>query len=247
MKIQSKFKDYYDIGMGQGTQDGIVFERKTLNSTVKHEEFKKFTTLELLAIKLHKHLHATSRNLYVDNRFNVSPFMVLFCGKVFPGMRVERKNTYAFIPESENIDSYFYDLESVEACLQKQKTSLKDARVNRWEEIFTKRHTKDLSEFFKMTGSTQFENDLLNCHVLTGVVSSFLNSEGYHFTSNLPLKEVEFFKKFDPWQAYQELSMYIGGVVAPESKPMIRIDDKYKIMEHGFDKMSFRKPPTKVR
>ena len=74
-----------------------------------------------------------------------------------------------------------------------------------------------------------------------------MNNEGYYFTSNLPLKEVEFFKKFDPWQAYQELSMYIGGVIAPESKPMIKIEDKYKIMEHGFDKMSFRKAPTKVR
>ena len=247
MKIQSRFKDYYDIGMGQGTQDDIVFERKTVSSIVKYEEFKKFTSLELLAIKMYKHLHAISRNFHVDNRFNVSPFMVAFCGKVYPGIRVERKNTHTFIEPEENIDSYFYDLESVEACLQKQKVSLKDAKTSRWDELFGKSDIKDLNELFKMTGSTQFENDLLNNKIVTAVVSSFLNNEGYHFTSNLPLKEVEFFKKFDPWQAYQELSMYIGGVIAPESKPMIKIEDKYKIMEHGFDKMSFRKAPTKVR
>lgn len=247
MKIQSKFKDYYDVAMGQGTQDDIVFERKTVSATVKYEEFKKSTSLELLAIKMYEHLKETSRNFHLDKRFTVSPFIVAFCGKIYPGIHVERKNTHTIIPESENIDSYFYSLESVEACLQKQKLSLKDAKPSRWDDLFGKRDVKNLNDFFNMTGSNHFENDLLNNKIVTAVVSSLVNDEGHHFTSNLPLKKVEFFKKFDSWQAYQEISMYIGGVMAPESKPMIKIEDKYKIIEHGFDKMSFRKEPSKAR
>jgi hypothetical protein len=50
---------------------------------------------------------------------------------------------------------------------------------------------------------------------------------------------------FDAFTAYQELDMFVSGVMAPENKPMVAIDDKHKAYQHGFDCYSFRNGPTK--
>jgi hypothetical protein len=41
--------------------------------------------------------------------------------------------------------------------------------------------------------------------------------------------------------------MFLGAIAAPENKPPVEIEDKYRIAQHGFDRYSFRKAPTKRR
>jgi hypothetical protein len=61
------------------------------------------------------------------------------------------------------------------------------------------------------------------------------------------LKTVEFQKKVTAWEAMQELSMFVGGVLPKEGAPMVEITDQtVKIAKHGFDKYSFRKQPASV-
>jgi len=61
---------------------------------------------------------------------------------------------------------------------------------------------------------------------------------------NGSLKDVQFYKVFDPYQALQEIEMYVTGVLGANNKPMIEISDEHKIVGHGFDpKYSFRKEP----
>ena len=57
------------------------------------------------------------------------------------------------------------------------------------------------------------------------------------------LKDYEFYKVVDAFQAFQEISMFIGGVLGRGEKEIIVVEDKYKIAQHGFDKWSFRKEP----
>jgi len=52
---------------------------------------------------------------------------------------------------------------------------------------------------------------------------------------------MEFFKIVDPFTAFQELSMFIGGIMGGKSPIMIEVADKDRIAKHGFDKFSFRK------
>jgi hypothetical protein len=66
-------------------------------------------------------------------------------------------------------------------------------------------------------------------------------------TRNDILSQYQFFKVLDPYSAFQELEMFLGGIMAPENKKMIEISDRYKIEEHGFDKWSFKKAPTKMK
>ena len=48
------------------------------------------------------------------------------------------------------------------------------------------------------------------------------------FIVNPILKEYEFYKVFDSFMAFQEISMFLGGVLGSGEKDIIEIDDKYK-------------------
>jgi hypothetical protein len=65
----------------------------------------------------------------------------------------------------------------------------------------------------------------------------------YVWMTNCPLKHYEFFKVLAPYDMYQELEMYVSGVLGQQAKEVISIPDKYRIPQHGFDDYSFRKPP----
>lgn len=58
------------------------------------------------------------------------------------------------------------------------------------------------------------------------------------------LKTLDFARAVDPYTAFQELSMWIGGVLGGASPEIVKIkDDKTLIENHGFDnRFSFRGP-----
>ena len=69
------------------------------------------------------------------------------------------------------------------------------------------------------------------------VVSVFL--EGPLIELNPKLAKYEFFKKLAAWQAFQELSMFLGNLAAPD-KTTVQLSEKDRINQHGFDNWSFR-------
>ena len=67
------------------------------------------------------------------------------------------------------------------------------------------------------------------------------------FFVNPILKDYEFYKVVDAFTAFTELQMFIGGVLGVGEKEIVEIEDKYKIPQHGFDKWSFRREPSKKK
>jgi hypothetical protein len=64
-------------------------------------------------------------------------------------------------------------------------------------------------------------------------------------TYNDCLKDVEFYRVFDPYSAYQEIEMFLNNLAIPQ-KDMPKIPDRENILSHGFDdKLSFRKEKSK--
>lgn len=61
------------------------------------------------------------------------------------------------------------------------------------------------------------------------------------------LGAVEFYRVMDPHTLYQELSMWVGGILPRSGAEMVTIDDKTRAAKHGFDRWSFRKMPEKAR
>lgn len=57
------------------------------------------------------------------------------------------------------------------------------------------------------------------------------------------LRELEFFRVFDPYTAFQEIAMHVGGVLGAPNKPVPEVSDKDMVSAKGFNEWSFRKPP----
>lgn len=60
------------------------------------------------------------------------------------------------------------------------------------------------------------------------------------------LKDYGFARAVNPFTAYQEISMWVGGVIPRQPANSVTISDEARIAKHGFDvKTSFRKPKIK--
>lgn len=65
---------------------------------------------------------------------------------------------------------------------------------------------------------------------------------------NPNLSEIKFFKLFNSYTAFQEIQMFISGVIGINTSNAIEINDKNKVIQHGFDaKWSFRNPDPPKR
>ena len=61
---------------------------------------------------------------------------------------------------------------------------------------------------------------------------------------NPSLQELEFFRVCDAYQAYQQISQFVGGVLQQPAAPTAQASDADRLRKHGFDqKRSFRKMP----
>jgi hypothetical protein len=59
------------------------------------------------------------------------------------------------------------------------------------------------------------------------------------------LKESGFAKCIDPYTLFQELDMWVSGVLGMPANAMVEVSNDTKIHKHGFDKGSFRKPKSR--
>jgi hypothetical protein len=60
------------------------------------------------------------------------------------------------------------------------------------------------------------------------------------------LHSIKFQSVVDPWQAFQEISMWVANMARPD-RPMVKLSDRDVAKKHGYDKWSFRKMPSQER
>lgn len=241
MRIISKNHDYYDGVMAYGADPSIVFERKPIT----HYNLKEFDPdLEAYLLPLFKLLTGTRRL--------IEPFAVIFCGKIYLGikMAIEKEckcewhctcNWYG----DKYITVYCYDIEGAIKVLEGEDIDAdhelsRRAMINgRFLDISP---TKRAEIFFENTGSDKFTNLMINkkCPILLAENAWDCRAK-LKGEENCELKSVKFFKVFDPYTTYQNLSMFIGGVLTKEVNPTVDISDADMVIKKGFDKWSFRK------
>jgi hypothetical protein len=67
-------------------------------------------------------------------------------------------------------------------------------------------------------------------------------------TINDNLSDYQLYKALDPYSAFQELDMWLSGILSYPQNIMIEVEDSSKIKKHGFDhKYGFRTRPTKAK
>jgi hypothetical protein len=94
-------------------------------------------------------------------------------------------------------------------------------------------------------------SDIWNCGQLLSIFQQYKVIYFYvrkecksHLVESYPqLKNIQFYKVFDSYSAYQKIEQYLTNELADDPMSIDPISDKLKAENHGFNKWSFRKEP----
>jgi hypothetical protein len=249
MKIISKFQDYYDTGLAYGADEKIRFKRKT---EIMDKQFVEnmpdivpnWSPLSGMENKNHK--------------FEFGYAGILFCGKLYIAIQVfDHKDPEYIISGGNYLPKCFYTSEDLEKYLQQCEFELTyKSKLGGKSHLRSKFEIQNRNILKEGFGNLKYYDYMVENKIVTLVCAKFFsemwnkefnninyNNSNFLVVNNPCLKNLQFFKVLNSFQAYQEIAMWVGGVLPQDSTPMIELDDKYKITEHGFDKFSFRKSP----
>jgi hypothetical protein len=256
MRIVSKFRDYYDSIMAHGQDLSTVYLRKEEEITApdllaalkspSRSEWR-WAQDETKGAKLPRPY--VPDQMAVDHEdvrcLSFGTGYVLFCGKAYRYVfvREEYKNPcYRDGTGAWNKLHYFYDYKELEEFLQSYGKLVKDIYRRKFltDEL---EYARKLEAFLSQQGTDEVEDLLVKHRIVTARQIYSHDLHRWYWESNSPLKDCKFFKIKDPYTAFQELDMYISGVLGQQAKEVVNISDKDRIYQHGFDKYSFRKLP----
>lgn len=241
MKIISDFHDYYD-GAFAWRDETLLYVRNKTESC----DASAIVDVAPLMVILDK----------MPEAGNLKKFVISFCGKLYPGYK-------------SNVEWSFYDTEQYVKLLDKaQKVSVgKDRKF--WDTIDRLdfdgiKKTLDSKQRYHRYCRTVLSHS--SWKTFRDNVGSLTSSSESHQVLRSPvymviegnsvmrndqlivnpiLKDFGFASMVDPYTAFQELSMYVGGVLTSQMNPDIDRSDDLIRHQKGFDKWSFRKPGKK--
>jgi len=165
----------------------------------------------------------------------ISLRIVGFCGKIYPVLELYMSHVYG---EKGTLCFNLADVDTfVETNLKKDE--IKDYYTKKWDNTWRRRpHKRHLFEKF-FTECEEKKNAFEHLFEEHPIFVAFPRN---HLIYNASLKDYEFFRVFDTYTAFQELSMYLGSKAQSE-KPIPEIPDKIMVGAKGFNEWSFRKEP----
>ncbi len=241
MRIISKTRDYYDAAQAQGQDRSLVFLREFSESSPD----QRLGDHPAALLPFRNHAFAVSpgniqlpRNPALYDVASVAPGFVLFAGKLYPFAQVYASRWgITGRPTASSVDRVCYDMADF---IQTMSTLEYDVEAhNKFKHhLFKPDRVGSWSAFFEMKGNTRMEAFAVEQRK---PVLSWCRA-GDHLQVNPSLAQLQFFRVFDAWQAFQELSMFMGNLANPDNNQVV-IADKHRIAQHGFDEYSFRKLP----
>jgi hypothetical protein len=251
MRIISKFKDYYDGAMGLGMDTSVLFMRQKpeiIGASGRPDSPNIPTEYRSICPNLHIETYQTDNFLV-----KFWPVSIYFCGKVYRGIRVIVESG-GFASRSKAYDKTFYSLGSFQAFMEFHDLNVINHRHTygrSWQSepnIFKRDSVvKSLENFFhRQYDDRDFTGQRIQAKTIIAVygLEPFMWGRVEHYvTINPKLSDYEFYRVHPAPQAYQEIEMYISGVLGEANKEPINISDKDRIYQHGFNERSFRKDP----
>lgn len=241
MRIISKHRDYYDSVMAYGHDDQFIYMRNTQEVKYDYPENIKLKELcadvpgEYVAGRYHSKLPS------VQLKFHI----IGFCGKIFPCIEFETRVNRSLHSIYKTHHVYTYEafckgLAEYQGCGAELVDSL-----NAGEDVRIKRF------FSKWSGYSGFSElfSYLNVPIFQFYVSRGLydpyygigrNERKLKVSTNPNLSDFGFVRVADPYIAFQEIEMFIGGVLGVASQNIIEVSDECKRDAKGFDKRSFK-------
>lgn len=238
MRIVSKFKDYYDNAQDYTDQDeSLVYPR----NTVVVERGLRDRTWPSPINEVEGFIRYSAS---LDNRYQAKfdllivkeGFCVIFCGKMYPMVVVEvhEKRPLLYSPVVSHREC-FYSMDALDKFMAKQSDKNQECyKVTRpylEKKYFIKLESKKIEDWCV--------RHKIPIALLSDPWSVTLSST---CLLHPKLSDYNFQRVFSAPQAFQEISMFLGNIAAPDNVP-VTVSDKDRIQQHGFDKWSFRKMP----
>jgi hypothetical protein len=236
MKIIGGY-DYYDSVGGFHTDDTRTFVRQ------KPYSYDTKDTHEWVTLSL-------PRKKYFPREFDEDVFSieVIFCGKHYFGLYYRTSG----LREPSQIH-YIWDYETLQLHLKEEKLHFDEGKY-----FFRINHYHALEHIEKLFIPMKYEREteLIENGVVIAtrhgedLVSYGLDEKNFKWTKNPSgLKDIHFASVVPPWEAYQEIEMYLGTILVNDADKMVNVSDKVKLGKYGFDKWSFKNKihPAKPR
>lgn len=227
-------RDYYDTALALGHDASTVFVRET-GRCLSDRDLIPITSVHVVFsdAKRYRSYAAFSGRIetvrYHDSEFALARIAVIFCGKLYRGM---------WLSEGASAEATcFWDMESLVAHFAKR--GLKITLGRKIEEPL------DVALF----ATKAVDAKLLDVLILNRVVHAIRFPQTLYvpggpswLINSDQLRIVQFYRKLDPYQTFQEIDMWVSSVLFGTTADMAEIADADRIAKHGFDRWSFRRP-----
>ena len=229
MLIVSKFHDYYDTASAYGIDKEWVYKREKKDTYINVQKGSRFWTRSDL-------------DFYIDEiktrkyKYVIKKRLIGFCGQLRPLLIIIKSPHDLCVVGKEY---YFYN-EIQYIMYLAEENILKKKEKYYWHKSI--RSVDGAEEFFdSKTYYKYFEKYFVEYKVPIFVLKRS-DKRGFDFqiTSNCNLEDLGFAKVKDPVTAFQEIYMYLAGVLGNTKKDTVDISDKDKLQQRGFDKYSFK-------
>lgn len=255
MRIVSDKKDYYDSAMGQGVDLTKVFvrkEEKFLNQfpIPEWQDTKSYHWDDNL--KYPRFSHSTYRYGVGSEETCLNYVYVLVAGKLYGGLKYTDKHVFSnptvtWIWDVKELDR----LKDIHGFFETKERGLSTYRSKYYSKRTAYQECKDL---LSIKGDDVLYNWAVDNKISIAVCGGSIVDVGtlIHTKNAMPdkpvlvtivnpvLKDYNFQKVLDNYTLYQELEMFIGGVLT-NTEVIPELEDKHKVAAHGFDAWSFRK------
>lgn len=245
MLIISDFHDYYDTSIGYGVDKKIVYNRASQEYfSSRHKANDPVLSSVHNAIRQLEdkyQLGGVFRGVSIDP---YTEFYVGFCGKIYIGLyaRVDAHTrqpitrfTWKDLQKNHPIEFYWQESDFLPGEFTKP-------RQRGWNGKERANHS--VQRWFE-NNPPHIGHDFLDVFTSNKIVS-FVNI-AQKLVVDPRLKDYEFQRVMGSVEAFQEIGMFISGVLGLGEREMIKTEDKYIALSKGFDQHSFRKAPTKRR
>lgn len=253
MRINSPFHDYYDCIQAHGVDQNLVYTRIPV-------ELENFVSVIKEDYSLHKEYGCAPLSYCI--------YTIGFCGKCWPMIRLSAHSNY----KNENLVAHCYSMEDVDTYIEKiaSQQALSKRQIecfHNTEKVYRKRNTWPtflrrmyFEKFFELTKDLTNRKDFFLKHNTPIFISRKRDIDNWReepvgvTTLHGCLKDFEFYRMVEPFTAYQELQMFLTGVLGLTNQHKAKyqgqliepeLDDITKRDSKGFDKWSFRKESSK--
>lgn len=269
-------KDYYDSGLAFGQDDSVMFVR-TGDERMSDQEMHSLLGLPRVSFAgrlvdgEQGHVPGNrrqTRDMFRDEvnhsvevrrdgrivRHDVSLAQVILCGTVRMGMFVKAYQPYGIRTEVD--ERWIWTREGLDSYVAQHGLAVREG--------FEREDAYASGRFERVASSRWFEPRRLRSGPLDAlvekriVVASRAPADRYRSEDGTyrpwrinqgSLGEIGFAKAIGPYEAFQEISMWVGGVLPNDGPKTVQIvDDVIKLQKHGFDHpTSFRRGKAEPR